>query len=63
MSKDDIKQIFKEGNGIAIAEACKRYFKEQIKNKAYKVIEYYKPSRENINGKDIVDVAQGIFAT
>lgn len=63
MSKDDIKQVFKEGNGLAIAEACKRYFQEQIKAGKYKVIEYYKPLKENINGENVIDVAQQIFAT
>lgn len=67
MTKEEVNKAFKSGKGIAIAEACKAYFKEQIKARQYKVIEYYKPSssvEKNINGgQDIIGVAEELFAT
>lgn len=62
MTLDDVHTAFKSGNGKAIAETVESFFKERIASGKYRVVEYYKANKNNINGQNIVETAQQIFS-
>lgn len=66
MTKDEVKRVFKSGNGKDIAKAVSEYYHEQFAIGKIKPLEFYKPGdlQKEIKSdkRDVVDIANEVFS-